>query len=133
LLLADPSIAEWHRFSMEWKEHVGWFAPIAATIVAFVVTCFGPRLARKADERRSPMIFYVIAFATAAIAGVFGAFINTVASRPPAATPPQSTRHRSQSRFRAQHFNSVGLVSREHYNPLHPFTISTVATRNSNT
>jgi hypothetical protein len=79
LLLADPSVAEWHRFGMEWKEHVGWFAPIAATMVAFAVTYYGPRLAKKADERRALLIFYVIAFSTAAIAGVFGAFINKVA------------------------------------------------------
>jgi hypothetical protein len=133
LLLADPSIAEWHRFGMEWKEHVGWSAPIAATMVAFAVTYYGPRLAKKADERRSPMIFYVIGFAAAATAGVFGAFINTVAPRPPAATPPHNTRYRSWSRFRAQHLNSVGLVPRERYNPLHPFTTSSTPTSMSNT
>jgi hypothetical protein len=47
---------------MEWKEHVGWLAPIAATVVAFAVT-----------------YYFVVSFATAAIAGMFGAFINKVA------------------------------------------------------
>jgi len=79
LLLADPSKAEWHKFGMEWKEHVAWLAPIAATVVAFAVTYYGPTLAKKAGERRGLMIFYIIAFLTAAIAGIFGAFINKVA------------------------------------------------------
>jgi hypothetical protein len=79
MLLASPATAAWHIFGMEWKEHVGWLAPIAATVVAFAVTYYGPALARKGSERRTLMIFLVAAFATAAIAGVFGAFINKIA------------------------------------------------------
>jgi hypothetical protein len=79
LLLANESTAEWHKFGMEWKEHVGWLAPIAATVVAFAVTYYGPAFAKKVGERRALMIFFVVAFLTAAIAGVFGAFINKVA------------------------------------------------------
>jgi hypothetical protein len=79
LLLSKPTTAEWHNFGMEWKEHVGWLAPIAATVVAFVVMYYGPQLTKKVGECRAVMIFFVIAFATAAIAGVFGAFINKVA------------------------------------------------------
>ncbi|MBI3241522.1 MAG: hypothetical protein HYZ49_04430 [Chloroflexi bacterium] len=79
ILLADPATAEWHKFGMEWKEHVGWLAPIAATVVAFAVMYYGPALAKKVGERRALMIFFIAAFATAAIAGVFGAFINKVA------------------------------------------------------
>jgi len=79
ILLADPSTAAWHTFGMEWKEHVGWLAPIAATIVAFAVTYYGPALAQKVGERRALMVFFIVAFATAAIAGMFGAFINKVA------------------------------------------------------
>lgn len=79
LLLADESTAEWHKLGMEWKEHAGWLAPIAATVVAFAVTYYGPALARKAGERRALMAFFVVAFATAAIAGIFGAFINKIA------------------------------------------------------
>ena len=79
ILLADPSTAEWHKFGMEWKEHVGWLAPIAATVVAFAVTYYGPALSKKVGERRALMIFFVIAFVAAGIAGVFGAFINKVA------------------------------------------------------
>ena len=79
VLLANASTAEWHSFGMEWKEHVGWLAPIAATVVAFAVTYYGPALARKVGERRALMIFFIVAFATAAAAGLFGAFINKVA------------------------------------------------------
>lgn len=79
ILLANPTTAEWHNFGMEWKEHVGWLAPIAATVVAFAVAYYGPALAKKVGEKRALMIFFVVAFATAAIAGLFGAFINKVA------------------------------------------------------
>lgn len=79
LLLADPARAQWHKFGMEWKEHVGWLVPIAATVVAFAVTYYGPTLARKTGERRALLVFYIIAFATAAVAGILGAFINKVA------------------------------------------------------
>ena len=79
LLLASESTAEWHRFGMEWKEHVAWIAPIAATVVAYAVTYYGPVLAKKPNERRAIMIFFVAAFVTAAIAGIFGAFINKIA------------------------------------------------------
>ena len=79
ILLANPATAEWHNFGMEWKEHVGWLAPIAATVVAFAVTYYGPALSKKVGERRALMIFFVVSFAAAAIAGMFGAFINKVA------------------------------------------------------
>ena len=79
LLLASERTAEWHRFGMEWKEHVAWIAPIAATVVAYAVTYYGPVLAKKPNERRAIMIFFVAAFVTAAIAGIFGAFINKIA------------------------------------------------------
>ena len=79
LLLANPNTAAWHNFGMEWKEHVGWLAPIAATVVAFAVTYYGPSLAKKVGERRTLMIFFVVSFVAAAVAGMFGAFINKVA------------------------------------------------------
>ena len=37
LLLADPGTSGWHEIGMEWKEHVGWLAPIAITMVAYVL------------------------------------------------------------------------------------------------
>jgi hypothetical protein len=79
LLLANPDTAGWHEFGMEWKEHVAFLAPIAATVVAFVVSYYGPLLARKAGERRAVMIFFIVAFLAAAAAGLFGAFITKAA------------------------------------------------------
>lgn len=78
-LLANPTTAEWHNFGMEWKEHVAWLVPIAATVVAAIVSYYGPQLARKVRERGAVMAFYVAAFTCAAVAGVFGAFLNKVA------------------------------------------------------
>jgi hypothetical protein len=79
LLLASENTAKWHEFGMEWKEHVAFLAPIAATVVAFVVSYYGPLLARKVGERRAVMIFFVLSFVTAAVAGLFGAFITKAA------------------------------------------------------
>ena len=78
-LLANPAIADWHNFGMEWKEHIAWLSPIAATIVAYVIAVYGPQLIKEPKIRRALMAFFVIAFATAAIAAVYGAFITKAA------------------------------------------------------
>ena len=78
-LLASPGTAQWHTFGMEWKEHVGWIAPIAATIVAMVVSAYGAQLATHPKIRRAVTWFFVTSFAAAGIAGLFGALINKVA------------------------------------------------------
>lgn len=78
-LKADPSLSAWHTFGMEWKEHVAWFAPIIATAVAFVVLYYGAQLAREHGLRKAVTVLFVIAFAAAGVAGLFGAFINKVA------------------------------------------------------
>jgi hypothetical protein len=78
-LLASPTTAEWHAFGMEWKEHVAWLTPIAATVVAFLTTYYGPRLAKHPEIRRIAAIFFIAAFATAAVAGAFGALITKAA------------------------------------------------------
>ena len=80
LLLASENTAKWHEFGMEWKEHVAFLAPIAATVVAFVVSYYGPQLAKKVGERRAVMIFFIFAFVATAIAGMFGAFITKAAA-----------------------------------------------------
>ncbi len=79
LLLSNPMTKEWHSFGMEWKEHVGWFAPILATAVTFAVTYYGPQLARDNRLRMALVWMFAIAFFAAAVAGLFGAFINKVA------------------------------------------------------
>jgi hypothetical protein len=79
LLLSKPDTAGWHNIGMEWQEHVAWFAPILATAVAYMVTKYGARLARNDQMRRAIIVLFTIAFLTAAVAGLFGAFINKAA------------------------------------------------------
>jgi hypothetical protein len=79
LLLANESTAFWHKFGMEWKEHVAFISPMAATVVAFVVQYYGVAMAKKAEIRRWVMIFFSVAFFAAAVAGMFGAFITKAA------------------------------------------------------
>jgi hypothetical protein len=79
LLLSSPTTADWHSFAMEWKEHVAWFAPFLATAVAFAVAYYGVQLARRGDIRRAVLVFFVLAFVAAGIAGLFGALITKAA------------------------------------------------------
>ncbi len=79
-LLSKPEIAEWHKFGMEWKEHVAWLAPILATAVAYVVSRYGTRLANEPKLRQALIVLFVLAFGAAAAAGLFGAFLNKVAA-----------------------------------------------------
>ena len=79
-LLANPTTAAWHTFGMEWKEHVAWISPMLATVAAFLVVYYGPALARNDRLRRLAMATFVLAFAIAAVAGIFGALITKAAS-----------------------------------------------------
>ena len=78
-LLADSDTADWHKFGMEWKEHIAWLSPILATAVAFIVLYYGTNLIRHQRVRRTTIILFVLAFACAVVAGAFGAFITKVA------------------------------------------------------
>jgi hypothetical protein len=78
-LLADPATEEWHHFGMEWKEHVAWLSPILATVVAFIVLYYGAGLIRHDRLRKTTLLLFVLAFAFAAIAGLFGALITKMA------------------------------------------------------
>jgi hypothetical protein len=73
------STSDWHEFGMEWKEHIAWIAPMLATAAAFLVIYYGPRLAADSRMRKITMAFFVGAFATAAVAGLFGALITKAA------------------------------------------------------
>ena len=79
-LLASEQTAEWHKFGMEWKEHVAWIAPFLATAVAFAVLYYGAQLARRGEIRRAAIIFFTLAFLAAGAAGLFGAFITKAAA-----------------------------------------------------
>lgn len=79
LLLSSTATQGLHNFGMEWKEHVGWLAPMAATVVAYTVSYYGPALATRVGERKAITIFFVVSFFAAAAAGLFGAMLNKVA------------------------------------------------------
>jgi hypothetical protein len=78
-LLADPNTADWHEFGMEWKEHIAWIAPMLATTAAFLAIYYGAALARNRYLRLVVMSFFVAAFLTAGIAGLYGALITKAA------------------------------------------------------
>ncbi len=69
----------WHIFGMEWKEHIGWAAPILATAAAFLIVYYGPRLVARPWLRTVTMVMFVAAFGAAVVGGAFGAFLNKVA------------------------------------------------------
>ena len=81
-LLADPSTEQWHKFGMEWKEHVAWLAPILATSAAFILTRYRHQLATDVSTRRAATWLFSFAFAAAGIAGLLGALINKAAPIP---------------------------------------------------
>jgi hypothetical protein len=78
-LLDNPNLAQWHIFGMEWKEHVAWFAPILATVVAFIVLRYGKKLAEYPYLRNVVIVTFLVAFGAAGIAGLFGALITKAA------------------------------------------------------
>jgi VIT1/CCC1 family predicted Fe2+/Mn2+ transporter len=65
---------------MEWKEHIAWIVPIVATSGAFVVTYYGRRLTQAPAVRKAVIWMLLLSFGAAAVAGIFGAFINKVAA-----------------------------------------------------
>jgi len=75
-LLGNPDTDEWHKFAMEWKEHVAWIAPMLATAAAVIVLYYRQDLIRNQTARRLAMGLFVAAFMTAAIAGILGALIT---------------------------------------------------------
>jgi hypothetical protein len=77
-LLADPDRLDWHKFGMEWKEHIAWISPMLATVVAFIVLYYGTNLIRHDRVRKTAITLFVLAFAFAAVAGALGAFITKV-------------------------------------------------------
>jgi hypothetical protein len=79
LLLSRPETKSWHTFAAEWKEHVGWFAPVLMTTVAYLVAYYGPQLVHEDKIRRALLWTGVLAFVITSIAGLIGAFLNKVA------------------------------------------------------
>lgn len=81
ILMANPDIAGWHTFGMEWKEHISWLSPILTTAVLAVILMYGKELAteKRKDLLKSTVVLFFVAFLTAAVAGIFGAFVNKIA------------------------------------------------------
>jgi hypothetical protein len=79
LLLATSGKAEWHKFGMEWKEHVAWLSPMLATAAAFIVLYYGNQLIVDRRLRWAAIVLFVAAFAAAGAAGLMGAFITKAA------------------------------------------------------
>jgi NADH:ubiquinone oxidoreductase subunit 6 (subunit J) len=79
LLLGDPNTDLWHKFGMEWKEHIGWATPVLATAVAFIVSYYGWRLADNPRIRYAALALFVLAFTAAVVAGGLGALITKAA------------------------------------------------------
>jgi len=78
-LKADPDLAFWHVFGMEWKEHVAWFSPLLATAVAFVVWRYGEYVARDSQLRQALIVLFALAFVAAGIAGLLGMLVTKAA------------------------------------------------------
>jgi hypothetical protein len=79
VLISKPQTRNWHEFGMEWKEHIGWLAPLFATAVAFVAAKYRQTLADEPTLRQTMIVLLTLAFFSAAVAGLFGAFINKMA------------------------------------------------------
>jgi hypothetical protein len=76
---ASGQTSDWHEFGMEWKEHIAWISPMLATAAAFLVLYYGRTLVTDKRLRRIVLVLFIGAFATAAIAGLFGALITKAA------------------------------------------------------
>jgi hypothetical protein len=76
LLTAHPATAGWHSLGMEWKEHVAWIAPMAATMVASVLLKHRAAWNAQRQVRNTVLGFAAAAFLAAAIAGGWGAMID---------------------------------------------------------
>ena len=76
LLLASSGTSGWHKLGMEWKEHVGWLAPIAMTMVAYVLTKHRSAMKSYPQIRTAALVFTLVALLSGGIAGMFGAVID---------------------------------------------------------
>lgn len=77
-LTANPSMAWWHEFGMEWKEHVGWISAFLATAVAVAVIMRGDLVRTDKRVRRALGGFFAVAFIASLVASGLGAAINKV-------------------------------------------------------
>jgi hypothetical protein len=75
LLMSNPATIGWHSIGMEWKEHVAWLVPIAITMAAVVFAQYGRNLRQHPPLRNAVLVFVIIGFLSAGVAGFFGAML----------------------------------------------------------
>jgi hypothetical protein len=79
LLKSNTTTAGWHDLGMEWKEYVAWMAPIAMTMIAYVLTKYRLSIRDHPKVRAAVLAFALVAFGAAGVAGFFGAMLNKYA------------------------------------------------------
>src|SRR5208282_3130628 len=79
LLKSSATTAGWHDLGMEWKEYIAWMAPIAMTMVAYVLTKYRLSLRDHPQARTTVLFFALVALGAAGVAGFFGAMLNKYA------------------------------------------------------
>ncbi len=79
LLLASGKTSQWHNVGMEWKEHVAWLAPIAITMIAYVVMKYRRSVLERRNMRIAVLTFAVAAFLSTAVAGGLGVLLKKYA------------------------------------------------------
>ena len=78
-LLADPHLAFWEDYGMEWKEHFSWFAPVLMTAVSFLVARYRKNLVEEPRLFKAAVVFVTIAFIASVVGGFVGALVTRVA------------------------------------------------------
>ena len=78
-LLSHPNTAAWHNIGMEWKEHIAFFAPIAITMIAYILIRQRTAFRQHPQARTSVLAFAVVAFVACGVASGFGAMIDKAA------------------------------------------------------
>jgi hypothetical protein len=76
LLLSSATTAGWHTLGMQWKEHIAWFAPIAMTMVAYVLAKYWGEFRRHTQMKRAILVFMATALLATGIAGFFGMMVD---------------------------------------------------------
>lgn len=79
LLLASGRTSQWHNIGMEWKEHVSWLAPIAITMVSYIVMKYREAVLQQRNMRIAVLAFAVAAFFATAVSGAFGLLLKKYA------------------------------------------------------
>ncbi|MGD1102470.1 MAG: hypothetical protein ABSA59_10425 [Terriglobia bacterium] len=79
LLKSSAATAGWHDLGMEWKEYIAWMAPMAMTMVAYVLTKYRLSMREHPQVRTTVLVFALVAFGAAGVAGFLGAMLNKYA------------------------------------------------------